>query len=149
MKQIRKSVFETNSSSVHALCFDTSGREPSQFKLNKDGNIEIDFGSFGRECEIYNTQYEKLSYLITAAYYVAGMPYDLDDVYENWEFGQIRDAVCDYTGANDIVILNNEDPYIDHQSVPSGSIELINTWMEDEVIDFVFNKYVALKTYSD
>lgn len=149
MKQIRKSVFETNSSSVHALTFDQSGKEPSQFILNKDGNLEIDFGSFGREYEIYNTQYEKLSYLITAAYYVAGMPYDMDDLYENWEFGQIRDAVCDYTGANDIVILNNEDPYIDHQSVPSGSIELINTWMEDEVIDFVFNKYVALKTYSD
>lgn len=149
MKQIRRSTFETNSSSVHALTFDSSGREPSQFKLNKDGMLEIDFGSFDNEYKIYNTQYDKLSYLITAAYYVAGMPYDLNDLYENWEFGQIRDAICDYTGAEDIIVLNQEEPYIDHQSVPYGSIELINTWNDDEVIDFVFNKYIALKTYSD
>lgn len=42
--KIRKGVFETNSSSVHSLVISNDGREPSKFKLNKDGEIEIDFG---------------------------------------------------------------------------------------------------------
>ena len=149
MKQIRKGVFETNSSSIHALSFDTSGREPSQFKLNEKKMLEIDFGSFDNSCKVYTTQYDKLSYLVTAAYYVAGQPYDLDELYEHWEFGHIRDVICDYTDALDIVILNKNEPYIDHQSIPYGNIEIVNVWDEDEVIDFVFNKYVHLRTYSD
>lgn len=42
-RKIRKGVFETNSSSVHSLVISNDGREPSEFKLNKDGEIEIDF----------------------------------------------------------------------------------------------------------
>lgn len=45
-RQIRRNVFETNSSSVHSLVISNEGREPSEFKLNKDGEIEIDFGQF-------------------------------------------------------------------------------------------------------
>lgn len=37
MKQVRNGVFETNSSSVHAISIDSSGREPSQFQLNEHG----------------------------------------------------------------------------------------------------------------
>ena len=48
MKQIRKDVFETNSSSVHTLQISKDGLEPSELKLNKDGNIEVEFGEFGK-----------------------------------------------------------------------------------------------------
>ena len=48
-RKIRKGVFETNSSSVHSLVISNEGREPSEFKLNKDGEIEIDFGQFGKD----------------------------------------------------------------------------------------------------
>ena len=65
MKQVRNGVFETNSSSVHAISIDSSGREPSQFQLNEHGKIEISFGSFGRESRTYYSQYNKLSYLMT------------------------------------------------------------------------------------
>lgn len=40
-RKIRKNVFETNSSSVHSLVISNDGREPSEFKLNKDGEIEM------------------------------------------------------------------------------------------------------------
>ena len=72
MKQVRNGVFETNSSSVHAISIDSSGREPSQFRLNEQGKIEISFGSFGRESRTYYSQYNKLSYLMTCLYYIAG-----------------------------------------------------------------------------
>lgn len=143
-RKIRKGVFETNSSSVHSLVISNDGREPSKFKLNKDGEIEIDFGQFGKDERIYSSQYDKLSYLITCLYYLSG--YDISDIYDKWEFEQIQDAVCKYTGATGIKILGKQEPEIDHQSQPYGDIEIINVYDEDAVINFVFNKYVSLKT---
>lgn len=149
MKQIRSNTFETNSSSVHTLSIDASGREPSKFRLNKDGAIKVDFGQFDSNFEIFNTQYDKLSYLMTCLYYIVGYPDDIEDIYASYEFKQIRDVVCEYAGANDIVILNKEEPYIDHQSVPYNYIEIIDIYDDDAIIDFIFNKYISLKTYSD
>lgn len=146
-RKIRKGVFETNSSSVHSLVISNEGREQSEFKLNKDGEIEIDFGQFGKDERIYSSQYDKLSYLITCLYYLSG--YDISDIYDKWEFEQIQDAVCKYTGATGIKILGKQEPEIDHQSQPYGDIKIINVYDEDAVINFVFNKYVSLKTYCD
>ena len=147
-RNIRKGVFETNSSSVHSLVISSDGREPSEFELNEYGEIEIDFGDFGKDYNIYSSQYEKLSYLITLAYYVShGI--GVDGVYNHWEFKKIRDAVCKYTGATGIKILYEIDPYIDHQSIPEYEIDIIDIWDEDQIIDFVFNKYISLKTTCD
>lgn len=146
-RKIRKGVFETNSSSVHSLVISNDGREPSKFKLNKDEEIEIDFGQFGKDERIYSSQYDKLSYLITCLYYLSG--YDISDIYDKWEFEQIQDAVCKYTGATGIKILGKQEPEIDHRSQPYGNIEIVNVYDEDAVINFVFNKYVSLKTDCD
>lgn len=147
MKQARNGVFETNSSSVHAISIDSSGREPSQFQLNEHGKIEISFGSFGRESRTYYSQYNKLSYLMTCLYYIAED--DKEAIYDMYEFKRIEGIICHYAKATGIEILDDIEPYIDHQSIPYGNIEIINSWDEDEVIDFVFNKYIRLKTYSD
>lgn len=145
MKQIRKNVFETNSSSVHTLQISKDGLEPSKLKLNKDGNIEVEFGEFGKDYRIYNTQYEKLQYLISFIAYNYSYYYDLDDLYENYDYREVRDAICEYTGANDIVIVGEAQPYIDHQSQYDCVIRLY----KDEIINFVFNKFIALKTDCD
>ena len=79
-RKIRKGVFETNSSSIHSLVISNEDREPSKFKLNKNGEIEIDFGQFGKDERIYTSQYDKLSYLITCLYYLSG--YDISDIYD-------------------------------------------------------------------
>jgi len=146
-KQIRKNVFETNSSSVHSLVISNGGREPSEFKLNKNGEIEVDFGQFGKDLHYYTSQYDKLSYLITCLYYLSG--WEVEDIYDRWEFKEIQDAVCKYTGAKGIKIIGKEEPEIDHQSQPYDGIEIINTYDEDAVINFIFNKYVSLKTDCD
>lgn len=145
MKQIRRNVFETNSSSVHTLQISKDGLEPSELKLNKDGNIEIELGEFGKNYMIYNTQYEKLQYLISFIAYGCYY-YDLQELYKNYDFMTVRNAVCEYTGANDIIVVGEAEAHIDHQSADEC---VINLWNPDAIINFVFNKYVALETDCD
>ena len=144
MRQIRKNVFETNSSSVHTLQISKDVLEPSELKLNKDGNIEVEFGEFGKDYMIYSTQYEKLQYLVSFIAYNYNY-YDLDELYENYDFSEVRDAICEYTGANDIVVVGEAQPYIDHQSADDCVIRLY----KDEIINFIFNKFITLKTDCD
>ena len=150
MKQIRRSLFETNSSSVHTLSISKVGLEPSKLKLNKDGNIEVEFAEFGKDENIYDTQYEKLQYLLSFIAYYSGLYYgdasDLEELYERYDFREVRDAICEYAGANDIVIVGNKEAYIDHQSMYDCAVSLYD---EDEIVNFVFNKYAALKTSCD
>jgi len=80
-------------------------------------------------------------------YYLSG--WEVEDIYDRWEFKEIQDAVCKYTGAKGIKIIGKEEPEIDHQSQPYDGIEIINTYDEDAVINFIFNKYVSLKTDCD
>lgn len=146
-KQIRNEVFESNSSSVHTLTISKSGREPSKFIPDKEGYIHVDYGQFGKEHEIYSSQYDKLSYLITLCYYCAGRYGNAADSYQ---FERIEEAVKNYTGCNGIIIDDIEEPYIDHQSAPwEEGIDIIDVYDEDSVIDFIFNSYISLKTYCD
>lgn len=145
-RQIRNGVFETNSSSVHSLVYSKDGLEPSKFRKYKDGLIRVDFGQFGKEYALYNSQYDKLSYLMTLLSY---MHHDLDSIYESYDFDLIKNAVCKHTGAKGIKILNKEEPYIDHQSVPYYDIDIINIYDENQIINFVFNKNIILKTDCD
>ena len=147
MKKIRNNVFETNSSSVHALVYSPEGRQENKLKINKDGYIETDFGYFGKEYEIYDSQDDKLSYLMTCLSYTCSM--NIDEIYESYEFRNIEEAICNYTGAKGIKILGYVEAELDHQSVPYGSIEIINTYDEEEVVNFVFNKNIWLKTSCD
>lgn len=58
-RQIRKGVYETNSSSTHAICITKDGYEL------KD-HIDFHTGEYGWECEEYVDLDNKASYLITA-----------------------------------------------------------------------------------
>lgn len=146
-RNIRQGVFETNSSSLHTLVISREGREASKFKLNKQGEIEVDFGQFGKEEHIYTSQYDKLSYLITCLYYLSG--YTLENIYDNAEFQDMQDVICKYAGATRIRILGKQKPEIECQSIPEEKIKIIDTLVDDTLIDFVFNKYVSLKTDMD
>lgn len=62
-RQIRKSVFETNSSSTHAICIT---KKKDNYKIPK--HIDFEFGEFGWECDEYHDTRNKASYLITAIF---------------------------------------------------------------------------------
>lgn len=62
-RQIRKSVFETNSSSTHAICIT---KKKDDYKIVN--HIDFEFGEFGWMCKEYSNTYSKASYLITAIF---------------------------------------------------------------------------------
>ncbi len=61
MINIRSNCFETNSSSVHAICLYTTNK----YEL-PDSGVEFTLNEFGWENEIYRTTYMKAAYLYTA-----------------------------------------------------------------------------------
>lgn len=62
-RQIRKSVFETNSSSTHAICIT---KKKDNYKI--PNHIDFEFGEFGWEYGEYSDIRNKSSYLITAIF---------------------------------------------------------------------------------
>ena len=66
-RQIRKGVFETNSSSCHSICIAT-GLE--QEELHFPDKVTFRYGEFGWEHKCLDTVEEKASYLYTAIYYM-------------------------------------------------------------------------------
>lgn len=67
MKNIRKGIFETNSSSCHSLTLDetTPLDQLTQVLPEKDGEINIYPGEFGWEVCHYRTPCDKASYCLT------------------------------------------------------------------------------------
>lgn len=147
MKQCRNNVFETNSSSVHTISISKDGLEPSKLQTNKNNEIIVKLGFFDCSGELI-TQEEKLSYLMTCIYYIE--PSIVEDCDYCSGYTYVKDAICEYTGAEKIVITNVDDAYIDHQSVPNYADDIIvDIYDKDAIINFVFNKYVTLKMSRD
>lgn len=72
MKQIRKSVFETNSSSVHAICITKSSNN-----YYVPDELHFGFGEFGWRFDTYDSVLDKASYLWTA---ICSLYVDLESV---------------------------------------------------------------------
>ena len=147
-KKNRKCVFETNSSAVHSLIIDKSGLEPNKLRLDNDGYIVTDFGDFG-DYDVGIKTYDqsvKLSYLATECYYLNSWDKDLENSYQ-WK--DICDAICEYTGARGVRVLGNVDPAINHQAQPEYEPKFCNYWDEESVINFIFNKYIGIKMSHD
>lgn len=73
-RQIRRGVFETNSSSTHAICI----TKDNMYQIEK--HIDFRFGEYGWEYREYDTPHEKASYLITAIF-----SYSKDYADKYWE----------------------------------------------------------------
>lgn len=147
MKQCRNNVFETNSSSVHTISISKDGLEPSKLYVNENDEIIVELGRFTDYGELI-TQDEKLSYLMTCIYYIEPSIVKNCDYCSDYTY--VKDAICEYTGTEKIVIINVDDAYIDHQSVPDYADDIIiDIYDKDAIINFVFNKYVTLKMSRD
>lgn len=78
-RQIRNCVFETNSSSTHAICIAKEG-------YTKGNHIEFDIGEFGWEVDTYTDLYSRASYLITAIF-------DSSKEYADEKLQQLKDIL--------------------------------------------------------
>lgn len=147
-KVFRNNVFETNSSAVHSLTIDKSGLKPSELPVDEEGYIVTDFGDFGDyDMGITITdQATKLSYLATECYYTNHMDTNLE---ESYQWRDICDAICEYTGAKGVRVLGHIEPSLNHQVWPEYEPKFCNYWDEDSVISFIFNKYIGIKMSHD
>lgn len=145
---IRTKTWETNSSSVHSLIIDESGLEPCNIPRNEENELIVDFGKFGKDGEIYTSQSDKLSYLLTCmAHSNGGWYHGVRAVKDSWVYHMIEEHICKYADADGIYIPDEVEPEIDHQSMPQYSDDfngVCNPYSYTSVINFVFNKYISL-----
>lgn len=80
-RQIRSSVFETNSSSTHAICITKDNY------TNKTDYVLFTFGEFGWENSTYSSLEDKASYLITAIFSA------VDKDYADEKLQQLKDIL--------------------------------------------------------
>lgn len=128
-RQIRRSVYETNSSSTHAICIAKDGYEL------KD-HIDFHTGEYGWECEEYGDLDNKASYLITAIL-------SMDKEYADEKLTRLKDILDEYEITYTIPELNVESyeygkekhyyydigyDYIDH----AGELK---SWLDDLLSD--------------
>jgi len=130
-KLVRKSVFETNSSSAHSIVMASEDNEfvldtiyPDQF-----GKVYVRGGEFGWEWEKYNDAQTKLDYAYE----------------DNIDIELLRKVVMDQTGATEVVFVERNG-YIDHDSVGTARSVCVD---EESTRNFIFNKNSWLFTAND
>ena len=139
--QIRESVFETNSSSTHSLSISSVGGLYQTLR-HSDGIISVPLGfyEFGWEQETYYDAESKLAYLLI---YVR----DWSNGKQKEFFEILKEVVEKQTGCT-LIDNENEDGYIDHQSVEDCDLHYM--FHEPELIrQFIFNPNSYLETDND
>lgn len=168
MKQIRRSVFETNSSSSHSISMTSRA---DNFVNPKTEYIydTAEFGEYGWENEWYGSVNGKLNYVFTMIQYhikhpkyTAEFSYEekvIDRVFNSSYFKWLKELFLDYVGRELIV---NKPVYVEGSfSYPLGYIDHQSTdildewWADDEktfkenMKDLIFNNRYAIVTGND
>lgn len=157
MKQVRRNVFETNSSSTHSVVRVHDAMENNELPIEYiDGEpfVVVRCDDFGWSWDLFTDAYTKLQYLCTFVVHQTPVDTESPDFYEAYtqteEFELIRDAIYSVTGYNLRVESNDDDGYksygyIDHDSVHVAA----NIIRGGKIEDFVFNCTVGLLTGND
>lgn len=171
MYQIRRSVFETNSSSTHSVSIKNSN-DKKEFKLiiDRDTNKVISgFGEFGWEIENYFDADTKLRYLITLVLELNRNTNNKDfSIYEIEDFKKIEEVVSEHCNCSGIEVLGDLEieenkyskeysyyvysdfGYIDHQSCDEYNSlqDFLDEW-NVTIEEFIFDPNVILHTDND
>lgn len=139
MINVRKGVFETNSSSTHAIIIAREGTETYD-------HIDFRIGEFGWECEMLRFPEEKASYIYTLACYI----YDRDVADEISELLSPYGIKCTFSRrpifSETYHCLDNG--YVDHGC---NGEKLVKDVLADPalMIDFLFNGESYVETGND
>lgn len=154
-RQIRRSVFETNSSSTHSF---TYGGAYNNLEIDEfDNCVHTYLSEFGWEVHDYFDSKAKLDYILLAAanftdhsfWYHDSFEEELASFKETEEFQRIEEAVKSVMNCDGIVIEYGAEGYIDHQSLEYSSFdEWLDDTYADSVEDFIFGG-VVLHTDND
>ena len=149
MRVRRLNVFETNSSSSHSFAVG-GGYNDLESLLDYDDCVQIELEGFGWERCTYTAASSKLAYLILAALSItsqgswfSGRDPEVAAFMEKDLFKEIEEVVkLNVEGCRGIVIDENSEGYIDHQSVEYSTFE---DWLADtgadSIKDFIFGDH--------
>lgn len=131
MKNIRKKVFETNSSSTHSISIsaDSDGMLESLF-VDSEGVVTITGRDFGWEWKRYNDAKTKASY--------AAVDRGCDKMLE--------EVIKEHTGAKRVDFVGINNCYIDHESVGTSHEAFVN---KETLKNWLFNPKSWLFTGND
>lgn len=119
-KKIRRGVFETNSSSVHAVCI--SNEEEYILPVCV---VRFKYGHFGWEHSILTTVEEKASYLYSCLYYVFDVDNKLWEKYVKFICETLKEHNVEVEFDDNIIvgihIYGNNNVYIDYEC--NGSVD--------------------------
>lgn len=172
-RQIRKNVFETNSSSTHSVSISNRNsfyydKDCLKNYIEWDNKVHVEFGEFGWEREYYYSPYSKLQYIVTMLAETEGRKITAaDELFETNGFKLINDAVATYCNCDGIWIdseikMNSyewggkiesylsHNGYIDHQSYEDYNS--VQDFLDDYNIDitkFIFDEGVCVITDND
>lgn len=149
-KQIRSSVFETNSSSSHSLTLGTGNLVATPFspEMLRAGEVPLRPGEYGWEWRRYYTAREKLGYLLTQVT-DGKVEVDTEALREsNPFFAQLYDVVKDHTGCR--LVVEPGQGSIDHQSARAeGAVGMKLFDDTDKLRAFLFDDTAYLETGND
>jgi hypothetical protein len=141
MKNIRKGVFETNSSSMHSVHIEKGQVPYKTIEPDSSGEIQVNSGEYGWNGDNLTTPLERAEYAFTYIQYDARSS-DLKEM--------LKEVMEEHTGAKVVFeepTKNKEDwqtdGYIDHQSTDKAA-EVFES--KQTLKDFIFgaNSYVEI-----
>lgn len=160
MKQFRKGVFETNSSSTHSFThFKNYPLQQNYMEIDDEGYINLPLIGFC-SCETYDQQQEKLAYAVQLAACKSGlylnfswndpcMAEQLEQLYEADLFLNIQDEVIAYIGSECKGIriregeaygyIDDSSDYVDMNEFYDECGGLINFVFSDSYLHYEYN----------
>jgi len=138
-RQVRRNVFETNSSSMHSLSIAKRGVTEYLHVDECTNKVVTEFGEFGWGYDEYNDPETKLSYLVT----MIGESHNCYSIKEIYETNDVVSARCECDG----IEIKNVDGYIDHQSI--DTIDGLMKEYDCTIEEFIFDKGITLVIDND
>lgn len=135
--QIRRGVFETNSSSIHSICIAQDATKNEYLET-----LRIQKGEFGWEFDTHDTPESRASYLYTAMDYY---------FHTDAERERFRRYITGALGTVGVKVIFEEDPgfsYIDHGSETKEFFERVLNDPE-QLLNFIFNPQSVIYTGND
>lgn len=141
MKIIRNNIFETNSSSTHALVIYTKG------DIKIPDKLRLDFGEFGWGYQVYYDTYSKASYIITLIYH-------MDDEVKDICLSKFEDILNNNNIQYTLPVTHqnswgyDDNGYVDHgDEAIAWLIDLLNN--EEKLFMFLFDNRSYVSTGND
>lgn len=171
MIKIRNCTFETNSSSCHSISINSVGEREFKLPVSYDGYVYVIFDEYGWGIEDYNSQADRLSYLVTLLYAVwhKSIDYYLIDYKDEDE---IEENLAEFLQTPDMIYINEcvkrmsnytcngikldysycGVGYVDHQSgidLCHNLDDFLNVYSINHLEDYLFGEDVELHIDND